>query len=220
MPVWMQVGLALKLAKKIQKKVDAGKISDLPGLRDKFSRIRYLEKQKKKLLKIKKDPLAVRMAAVKQLEALEPLTEKWRTALEQIRHLQQQELMLPNRAAIDHHELAKLMGPREYEYEHFLVYYIYRYFMEGVYEGDLYWRVQFAAFSLLAAAELDLRLLSELNGELPQTARVEWLSLYSKEVEHSPENMKQMQECFAADGKFTRKELTAAIRSLLDTSEE
>lgn len=216
MPIWQRVGLCLKLTRKVQDKLDHNKTGDLTKLREKYSRIRFLEKQKQKLGEDKGSHLATRAALAKLMLRLDPLTERWIPFWEQIHHAQKMELMLPHHADIQRHQLAKLMQPREYEYEHFLVYLVYRYFLESVYQGDVYWRMKFTAASLLAVAELDLRMMQALNGELPQAAQMDLMCLFSREVEHSPENMAAFQEALLHKGKFGRKELTGALRELLN----
>lgn len=216
MPVWMRAGICLKLARKAQERIDQRRIGSIAKLREKYSRLQVLEKQKAKLQKKEADGFSVRVAMSKRILQLEPLTGRWTGFWEQIRRSQKMELMLPHHADIEHHALAQMMRPREYEYEHFLVYLIYRYFLEGVYEGDVYWRVKFAVFSLLAVAELDLRMMQTLGGELPQAAQADLMSLYSKEIEHSPDNMAALKKALTGKGKFGRRELIAALRDLLD----
>ncbi len=71
----------------------------------------------------------------------------------------------------------------EWEYEHLMIYFVFRYFMTAVFDGDLLTKAKFAAVSFIIIR----RLQSGCIGE--KSARVRAMQKYSKEVEHSAQNM-------------------------------
>ncbi len=75
------------------------------------------------------------------------------------------------------------VGPDE-EYERLLVYYLYRYFLESVYDGAAYRAVKLAVWSVAL-----IRRLHGTQDKTDQARRVELARLYSREIEHSQDNL-------------------------------
>ncbi len=71
----------------------------------------------------------------------------------------------------------------EWEYEHLMIYFIFRYFMTAVFDSNLLTKAKFAAVSFIMIR----RLQAECIGD--KQARVTVMQKYSKEVEHSAQNM-------------------------------
>ena len=71
----------------------------------------------------------------------------------------------------------------EWEYEHLMIYFVFRYLMAAVFDGDLLSKSKFAAVSCI--------IIRHLQAENPddKSARVTAMQKYSKEVEHSQLNM-------------------------------
>ena len=82
------------------------------------------------------------------------------------------------------HEHSK---PYMYEYENILTYFVFRYFMKGVFDRDLLTGVKMAVISTLMIIQCDMAEWAE-KGSLSFDDRVEIAHLYSREVEHSEEN--------------------------------
>ncbi len=99
----------------------------------------------------------------KSLEMLDPL---WKTELEKAENARAPEI-----------------GDCEWEYEHLLIYFIFRYFMTAVFDGDLLPKAKFAAVSYIVIRNLQADCVEDKN------ARVRVMQRYSKEVEHSARNM-------------------------------
>ncbi len=74
-----------------------------------------------------------------------------------------------------------------WRYEHLVVYFCYRYFLNGVFEGEIVSRFGFAMMSVLAVALSDC--LSDIGGELTEWQRILNLKLYSKQMEYSEDNL-------------------------------
>ena len=78
-------------------------------------------------------------------------------------------------------------GGAEDEYENLFVYYLYRYFLEAVYDGNAYLRVKTAAVSVCLIERLHRA--ARAAGLEGQTVRIDLAHLYSREIEHSQENL-------------------------------
>lgn len=70
------------------------------------------------------------------------------------------------------------------EYERLLLYYIYRYFLESVYDRSAYRAVKLAVWSVAVIRRLHASRRAE-----EQTSRIELAHLFSREIEHSEENL-------------------------------
>lgn len=71
----------------------------------------------------------------------------------------------------------------EYEFEHLMVYFVFRYFMTAVFDCDLLSKAKFAAVSLIIIQ----RLCTAQNAN--KEKRTQIMQRFSKEVEHSASNM-------------------------------
>ncbi len=71
----------------------------------------------------------------------------------------------------------------EWEYEHLMIYFVFRYFMTAVFDGDLLTKAKFAAVSFIIIRRLQTGCIEE------KSARIKAMQKYSKEVEHSAQNM-------------------------------
>ncbi len=74
----------------------------------------------------------------------------------------------------------------EWEYEHLLIYFVFRYLMTAVFDGDLLTKSKFAAVSYIIISRLQTE---NINNK---TARITAMQKYSKEVEHSQLNMDKL----------------------------
>ncbi len=74
----------------------------------------------------------------------------------------------------------------EWEYENLMVYFVFRYFMAAVFDGDLLTKSKFAAVSFIIIRRLQAKDIDK------KEARVKAMQKYSKEVEHSAINMEYL----------------------------
>ncbi|MBQ2904793.1 MAG: flagellin lysine-N-methylase [Clostridia bacterium] len=78
---------------------------------------------------------------------------------------------------------AETVSDFEWEYEHLMVYFVFRYFMTAVFDGDLLTKAKLAAVSFIVIQ----RLQASVNAD--KETRTKIIQRYSKEVEHSASNM-------------------------------
>ena len=114
-------------------------------------------------------------------QKLEILDEAWPDRLQQIKtHLGQ----IWDRRQ----EFLTVYAHRCYEYEHLMVYFLYRYFLEGAYNLELCAGVDFAWIGVLMILLCDMACWME-QGELSFETQCRIIRLYSKEIEYCPENV-------------------------------
>ncbi len=128
---------------------------------------------------------------IKTLERLEKLDVQWNTELNAAKKI------TAEKAA----DFSAFFAQNEWEAEHLAVYFAYRYFMTAAFDGKLAEKAQFTVFSVVAC----LILQATLPDYSQKTSRIEAARRYSKEVEHSAENMEAVtlaikkSRCFGSD---------------------
>lgn len=95
-------------------------------------------------------------------------------------------------------EFVQCQKAREYEYEHLLVYFTNRYFMRAYYDANILTKAKFAVTSMLMIRDMDVMRFYRNGGVFTLNDRIDTARIYSKEVEHSEENM----EILADDLQF------------------
>lgn len=130
-------------------------------------------------------------------ETLEVLDETWIKERERIKQLLTEETYI-----LSGMEFLEKNKECAYEYEHFLVYITFRYFMQSYYDHDILSKAQFAIASVLMLRDMDVaRYL--FNGKRYELAdRIDVARIYSREVEHSEENLERLERAFGVEEVF------------------
>ena len=109
------------------------------------------------------------------LKTLEKLDADWNSELNEIKILSHEKA----------ESFAAVLLQNEYEAEHLAVYFAFRYFMTAAFDKNLASKSRFTVFSVLICLILEASL-PDFN---TKSARIEAIRRYSKEIEHSAENM-------------------------------
>lgn len=88
---------------------------------------------------------------------------------------------------------AVIQSDRETDYEHLLVYFVFRYFMEAVFDSNILSPIRFAAVSLQMILLLDVENWI-CSGSHTLEDRIRIAKWYSKEIEYCPDNMEALTE--------------------------
>lgn len=97
--------------------------------------------------------------------------------------------------------------------EQLMVYFIFTYFCGAVYDGHAFAKIKLAAVSTLLIQEMAQALWQEGEKRVELEDMVDIAHRYSKEVEHSDLNLKQMEEIFLEKGRFDLEKLIQAVIS-------
>lgn len=155
----------LRFCNKIQQKIKAEDFTDVAVTEEFFEPVAFnLPKAKRTLHK-----------CLETLESLEKLDVQWNTELEAAKNI------TPEKAE----EFSTILLQNGWEAEHLAVYFAYRYFMTAAFDGKLNEKANFTVFSLIACLVLQ----ANLPDFTQKHSRIEAARRYSKEVEHSAENM-------------------------------
>ncbi len=100
---------------------------------------------------------------------------------------------------------------REYEYEHLMVYFTFRYFMKAWYDGNVLSKAQFAVASYLVIRDMDVMRYFKNEKHYELLDRIGNVKAYAKEVEHSEDNLEMLEEAFAFEEVFHIENMLAQI---------
>ena len=108
------------------------------------------------------------------------------------------------------HEIPNIQREHEPYLRRIAVYFIFRYFMKGVYDGEILSRVKLAAVSTWMTGYLWRCKLYE-KGSLSFEDMAETAGFYSKEVEYSEENLDSLADAFYTEEYFSTSRIMGAF---------
>lgn len=98
-----------------------------------------------------------------------------------------------------------------YEYENLLNYFVFRYFLKAVFDRDILTKVKLAVISVLIIRQCDIGRWTVNGGKLTYEEQVDICHLYSRELEHSEENLAGMCKMFAKKSIFKVEKIKELI---------
>lgn len=144
-------------------------------------------------------------------ESLEVLDEEWPKALAHVKEV----LLLSGMAEKDYidlqREFSEYYKRRAYEWEQLLIYFTFRHFMKSVYDYRFFSQAQFAVVSFLMIRDMDVVRFLDRGRCYSTEDRVDVARIYSKEVEHSEDNLELLAEDFDFEEVFSLEALCRQI---------
>lgn len=137
-------------------------------------------------------------------DQMEILDEEWRTCLARMREWYAN--TTESEIWENHTRWKWEVQGREYEQEHLLVYFTFRYMMRAVFDRNVLCYAQFAVVSFLTIRDMALVRFAN-RGHFTVQDCIDVARIYSKEVEHSEENLDLLRDCFLYDEIFKPEEL-------------
>ncbi|PWW84992.1 flagellar protein FliB [Clostridium perfringens] len=202
-----KAALALEFVKEVQNKIDLGDMDEIPELMEEYrdenfinTLIEELEDFKgKEIIKHKNlcEYLNV-YKSIKHINSNDPLgLEKALKCFEG-----NEEFYLRK-----HKEFNEYYKENLYKFKNILVYFIFRYFMKAIFDYDVSAKIKLAIISTLMIKELAVVRFIENNNEFTEEDMVEVSRIYSKDIEHSDENIENLQEIFETEEIFEVDEI-------------
>ncbi|WP_244833317.1 flagellin lysine-N-methylase [Clostridium sp. BJN0001] len=192
-----RIFILLNFASLIQEKIDAHTLSDIKSIRKNFSNDEYIKKLLSKHNNKEKNISKYNLLKlyIKYFTSLDNLDSKWPYKLkDSINNLHQN--LTESEYNKKYLEFDKYYKDKSYEFEHLLVYFIYRYFLKSLFDDILLSKVKFMAVSYLIIKELDINRWLKNNMEFSLDDQIEVMHRYSKEIEHSEENIDNLYSSF------------------------
>lgn len=203
--IW-RILAVLIFANDIQKYIFKGKYKKIAKVREKYLDEKYIDK---KILKTGKKALkhvdgVVNTRSILSLfEEFEVINDIWPQELKEAKATNEE---LSNNDS----EYAAYFKSRQVQYEQLMVYFIYRYFMKAVYDLDLIAKVKLGVISIIVIRSVE-KAQWRKEKALSLEDFIEIAHLYSKEIEHSDENMDGISELCYGDLCFHVESLIASL---------
>ena len=202
-----KVALALEFVKEVQNKIDLGDMDEIPELMEEYrdenfvnTLVKELESYKGKE-SIKHKNLCEYLNVyknIKHINSNDPL------GLEKaLKYFEGNEEFYLRK----HKEFNEYYKENLYKFKNILVYFIFRYFMKAIFDYDVSAKIKLAIISTLMIKELAVVRFIDNNNEFTEEDMVEVSRIYSKDIEHSDENIENLQEIFETEEIFEVNEI-------------
>ena len=202
-----KAALALEFVKEVQNKIDLGDMDEIPELMEEYrdenfvnTLVKELESYKGKE-SIKHKNLCEYLNVyknIKHINSNDPL------GLEKaLKYFEENEEFYLRK----HKEFNEYYKENLYKFKNILVYFIFRYFMKAIFDYDVSAKIKLAIISTLMIKELAVVRFIENNNEFTEEDMVEVSRIYSKDIEHSDENIENLQEIFETEEIFEVDEI-------------
>lgn len=192
-PWQTRIGRVLAFGVSLQKALNGHRLGRLDAITARFAAGRFPS------LHTGVDPDAA-IRALAWLERLEPINDRWPRLLSEA-------LAIPVNAD-DRRRFSEAMTGRDHVWEHLFFYFLYRYFLKAVDDRRLLPRIQLAAFSVLSIRQMALTRFCA--GGCTGDDLIDLIHRYSREVEHSEDNLSTLLTWFETEDFLTPAALTAA----------
>lgn len=202
-----KAALALEFVKEVQNKIDLGDMDEIPELMEEYRDENFINTLLKELESFKgKESIKYKNLCeylnvykkIKHINSNDPLgLEKALKCFEG-----NEEFYLRK-----YKEFNEYYKENLYKFKNILVYFIFRYFMKAIFDYDVSAKIKLGIISTLMIKELAVVRFIENNNEFTEEDMVEVSRIYSKDIEHSDENIENLQEIFETEGIFEVNEI-------------
>ena len=202
-PILERAKFSLTFANEVQNSINEGNFEGIEALRDEFP----IEKMGTMEWKTDwEERFSLYRQRMEVYETLELLDEEWDRAVKEMKQVfkDAQSYEKLHKALEDGYER------KEIEYEHLLVYYVFRYGMKAVYDSDFLEKVKFSMISFLVIRDMDA-VSYRKEGRFSLEQRIDMARIYSKEVEHSEDNLRMLSEACVFDEVFSTKSIQTCL---------
>lgn len=210
-----RLALYVMFASGLQNVLDNGEdiIAGIEKLNEKYSDEAYLEKAVKSIKRADFGETRKFMQDVLGfIDSLETINDKWKKIADRTGELYK--MSVEEYVGI-HQEFEDFYADRQYEYEHLMIYYVYRYFMKMIFDGDIYSKAVMCAVTTMLTKEMDVAAWYDAGKNFDVGEQIKIMYLYSKEIEHCEENMEALADEFWDDDKYQPQSLINNMTNIL-----
>ncbi|WP_349406892.1 flagellin lysine-N-methylase [Clostridium perfringens] len=202
-----KAALALEFVKEVQNKIDLGDMDEIPELMEEYRDENFINTLIEELEDFKGKE------SIKHKNLCEYLN-----VYKKIKHINSNDPLGLGKALKyfegneefylrKHKEFNEYYKENLYKFKNILVYFIFRYFMKAIFDYDVSAKIKLAIISTLMIKELAVVRFIENNNEFTEEDMVEVSRIYSKDIEHSDENIENLQEIFETEEIFEVDEI-------------
>lgn len=191
----MKIAVILKFVKAVQDKIDLGDMDEIIDVIKEYKDDKFLEK------------IVVSLSSYKErYNDKYTNIEEYFKVYKDINHINENDPLGLDKAlkyfkenketlTYKHKEFNDYYKENMYKFKNILVYFIFRYFMKAVFDYDMSAKIKLAIVSALMIKELSILRWIEKD-EFIEEDLVDIAHMYSKDIEHSDENIETLQEIF------------------------
>ncbi|MBO3351777.1 flagellin lysine-N-methylase [Clostridium perfringens] len=202
-----KAALALEFVKDVQNKIDLGDMNEIPELMEEYRDENFINTLIKELESFKGKEI------IKHKNLCEYLK-----IYKSIKHINSNDPLGLGKALKyfegnkefylrKHKEFNEYYKENLYKFKNILVYFIFRYFMKAIFDYDVSAKIKLGIISTLMIKELAVVRFIENNNEFTEEDMEEVSRIYSKDIEHSDENIENLQEIFETEEIFEVDEI-------------
>lgn len=204
MPVAERAALLLLYAQALQEQIPHHGYKKMAEITTLYGDPTFLQTQQDLLRKYKNNPLRRQKNVTDYFLLLQEMAfmhEQWSDEVTHTTLLLSDSAGEPSLFEAQNNRFQEVFQRDDYRFEHLLVYYLFRYALCAVDDGDFYGRIKFAVFCLLVIRQ---QLTAAFSEGIPMSSSLltETAQRFSREVEHSPGNLDTLknaihhQKCF------------------------
>lgn len=205
--------LLINFAHDIQEEINENKLSKITDIINRYSKEDYQRELINEFDKYKtkqSDKCDNMLECMNIYKTLNPINNNWPKIIEHaINFLHKiDDIAFYQKQYDDFNEYYK---NKTYEYEHLMVYFIFKYFMKSIFDEELYSKVTLAVMSYLIIKELNVVRWIDNNYNFDINDQIDIMHMYSKEIENSEKTLYDLEEMFNTSEMFGLKQLLILI---------
>lgn len=204
-----RIAMILTYASEIQQCIDKNKLSKITDIKNRYAQPEQLEKRIREFHQYEKQESVKYYDMVQYMDLyknIEVIVTDWASnidhILETLHRNQSVEFYEKKYAEFDCYYKDK-----QYEYEHLMVYFLYRYYLQAVNDEDLLSKVKMGVVAYLVIKEMDIVKFLDNGNKLDLVDQIDIMYAYSREVEHSYENFELFEGILSTNELFDFEQL-------------
>ena len=137
---------------------------------------------------------------------LENINDEWPAMIDQLKRYLYEDMCNKQYMELSK-EFNEYMSNREYEYGHIFNYFIYTYYLGGVYDYNVHSMTKLAIISVAIIRDLGLLLWIKSGKNFSEEDQVRICYTYSRQIEHSDDNLLSIEGLLNAHPKLSDKNI-------------
>lgn len=213
MKISKRILLLLSFARDIQEKIDRNKFEEIALIRQNYMQEDFLVRIAESFNEYSGREWASYENIMEYIEVylnLENLRESWPESIENAIKVNFENNDFGTYKKF-HSRFDEYYAENEYEFEHLMVYFMFRYFLKAAYDDDVFTKIKFAIVSYLIIKELDIARWIQNEFRFDKKDHEKIIQMYSKEVEHSLENMDILDEEYKINSGFNFENIVTTL---------
>jgi len=209
-----RIVLLLAFTRNMQEKIDDDKLSQITNVVNQYSQVDFVEQFMNELDTYKDNGLEKYNNMSKYMDiysGLEKINDNWpliiNHALECLHKFNNESTFF----AQQYSDFDVYHQDKVDEYEHLMVYFVFRYYLKAVYDEDIYTKVKMAVVSFLIIKELDIVRWIDNGYKFDVADQIDIIHMYSKEIEHSDMNLEALAEALKSNEIFDMEHLIVML---------